>query len=104
LVKPTLVLLWWRRGRVELPVQEKLPSGKLQMSKPFLVESGEVTNFVYDLTVVEAGNSGQYILKPQIGQSGADQDFIRVETEEQVEDNGGSQKTNKGKKPSGMGQ
>ncbi|MDH5696385.1 MAG: DUF4382 domain-containing protein [Dehalococcoidia bacterium] len=82
----------------------KLPSNKLQISKPFKVESGEVTNFVYDLTVVKAGKSGQYILKPQIGQSGADQDFIRVEPEEQPEDNGNPQKTNEGKKPSGAGQ
>ena len=66
-------------------IEIKLPSGKLQISKPFMVESGEVTNFVYDLTVVKAGKSGQYILKPQIGQSGADQDFIKVEPEEQPE-------------------
>lgn len=85
-------------------IEIKLPSCKLQISKPFLVESGEVTNFVYDLTVVEAGKSGQYILKPQISQSGADQDFIRIEKEDQVEDNGGSPKTNRGKKSSGMDQ
>jgi len=71
-------ILWDVGEEVEI----KLPSGKLQISKPFKVESGEVTNFVYDLTVVKAGKSGQYILKPQIGQSGADQDFIRVEPEE----------------------
>jgi len=93
-------ILWDSGEEVEI----KLPSGKLQISKPFKVESGEVTNFVYDLTVVKAGKSGQYILKPQIGQSGADQDFIRFVPEEQVEDNGEPQKTNKGKKSSGMGQ
>ena len=71
-------ILWDVGEEVEI----KLPSGKLQISKPFKVESGEVTNFVYDLTVVKAGKSGQYILKPQIGQSGANQDFIRVEPEE----------------------
>jgi len=48
------------------------------------------TNFVYDLTVVKAGKSGQYILKPQINQSGADQDFVKVALEEQPEDNGES--------------
>jgi len=68
----------------------KLPSSKLQISTPFRVESGELTNFVYDLTVVKAGKSGQYILKPQIGQSGADQDFIKVKLKEQPEDNGKS--------------
>ena len=85
-------------------VEIKLPSGKLQISKPFKVESGEVTNFVYDLTVVKAGKSGQYILKPQIGQSGADQDFIKVKPEEQPEDNGKPKKTNEGKKSSGADQ
>jgi hypothetical protein len=69
-------------------IEIKLPSSKLQISKPFMVESGEVTNFVYDLTVVKAGQSGQYILKPQIGQSGADQDFIKVGPEEQPEAKG----------------
>ena len=68
----------------------KLPSSKLQISTPFRVESGELTNFVYDLTVVKAGKSGQYILKPQIDQSGANQDFIKVKLEEQPEDNGKS--------------
>ncbi len=67
-------------------IEIRLPSGKLQISTPFEVESGEVINFVYDLTVVKAGKSGQYILKPQIGQSGADQDFIKVEPEEQPEE------------------
>jgi hypothetical protein len=95
-------------------IEIKLPSGKLQISKPFIVESGEVTNFVYDLTVVKAGQSGQYILKPQIGQSGTDQDFVRVKpegqpedkgkSEEQPEDNDKSQNGNKGKKSSGVGQ
>ena len=71
-------------------IEIKLPSGKLQISKPFTVESGEVTNFVYDLTVVKAGKSGQYILKPQIGQSGADQDFIKIKPEVQPENKGES--------------
>jgi len=93
-------ILWDSGEEVEI----KLPSGKLQISKPFKVESGEVTNFVYDLTVVKAGKSGQYILKPQIGQSGADQDFIKVEPEEQPEDNGKPRKTNEGKKSSGADQ
>ena len=85
-------------------IEIKLPSSKLQISKPFQVESSEVTNFVYDLTVVKAGQNGQYILKPQIGQSGADQSFTRVGTEGQHGDNSDSQKTNKGKKSSGVNQ
>jgi len=59
-------------------VDVKLPGDKLHISKPFEVTSGSETNFVYDLTVVAAGStqSGiKYILKPQVGQSGADQRF-----------------------------
>ncbi|MEE9505850.1 MAG: DUF4382 domain-containing protein, partial [Thermoplasmata archaeon] len=57
----------------------QLPSNKLRMSKPFSVTSDAVTSFIYDITVVEAGKSGKYILKPQIGESGADQKFEKVE-------------------------
>ena len=52
----------------------KLSSNKLQISKPFTI-GDSVVNFVYDITVVEAGKSGKYILKPQIAQSGANQKF-----------------------------
>lgn len=57
----------------------KLPSEKLQISKPFTVSENETTSFVYDITVVKAGQSGQYILQPQIAQSGANQEFTEVE-------------------------
>ncbi|GAH67756.1 unnamed protein product, partial [marine sediment metagenome] len=56
-------------------VEVKLPSQKLQMTKPFQVTADTVTSFTYDLTVVATGSpqSGiKYILKPQIDQSGAD--------------------------------
>ncbi len=56
-------------------VEIKLPSQKLQISKPFPVTADTVTTFTYDLTVVAAGKSPdgtKYILKPQIGDSGAD--------------------------------
>ena len=56
-------------------VDVKLPSQKLQIAKPFQITAGTETSFTYDLTVVAAGNSQsgiKYILKPQIGQSGAD--------------------------------
>jgi len=62
-------------GAVETKV--KLPGGKLQISKSFTI-SDSVVNFVYDITVVKAGESGKYILKPQIAQSGADQKFNEV--------------------------
>ena len=57
-------------GGAELEI--KLPSGKLQISKPFTI-GDDVVNFVYDITVIKTGKSDKYILKPQIAQSGADQ-------------------------------
>lgn len=59
-------------------VDVKLPSKKLQISKPFTISSDSVVNFVYDITVVKAGKSGKYILQPQIAQSGPKQKFIEV--------------------------
>ena len=60
----------------------KLPSKKLQISKPFVISDNTTTSFVYDVTVVKAGKSGQYILKPQIAQSGAAQKFKEVKPKE----------------------
>lgn len=56
----------------------KLPGGKLQISKSFTINSSSMTNFVYDVTVIKAGNSGKYILKPQAKESGADKKFNDV--------------------------
>ncbi len=61
------------------PVSVKLPSEKLQISNPFEVTSDSMVSFVYDITVVEAGKSGKYILKPQVGQSGTNQRFEEIE-------------------------
>jgi len=63
----------------------KLPSGKLHISQPFEVTDGEVTDFVYDITVIKAGNSGKYILKPQIAESGPNQNFVEVEAQGKTE-------------------
>ncbi|MDP2743597.1 MAG: DUF4382 domain-containing protein [Dehalococcoidia bacterium] len=54
----------------------KLPSNKLQISKPFQVSAGAVTSFTYDLTVIKTGNArggGRYLIKPQVGESGGSQ-------------------------------
>jgi hypothetical protein len=59
------------------PVEIKLPSNKLQISKSFQITAGEVTSFIYDLTVIATGNeqSGiRYILKPQIDESGTEKE------------------------------
>jgi hypothetical protein len=60
------------------PINIKLPSNKLQLDYNFAIEEGNggrVTNFVYDITVIRAGNSGMYLLQPHLGQSGPDQRF-----------------------------
>lgn len=55
-------------------VDVKLPSNKLRISMPFEVTTDTVTSFTFDITVVATGNNGKYILKPQIGESGARQE------------------------------
>ena len=51
-----------------------VPSGNLQISKPFAITAaGSEISFVYDVTVVAAG--GDYVLLPQLDQSGASQRF-----------------------------
>lgn len=76
---------------VDAPDEEleiKLPSGKLQISKPFVVAAGEETTFIYDVTVTAAGPPGnpvKYLLKPQVGKSGADQPFKLVEPSDLTE-------------------
>lgn len=54
-----------------------VPSGSLQISKPFEITAGDpVVNFVYDVTVVAAGN--EYVLLPQVDQSGPHQSHYEV--------------------------
>jgi hypothetical protein len=53
-------------------VDVKLPSGRLQISIPFVVGADKVTTFTFDITVNKTGQgSANYILKPQAGESGA---------------------------------
>ena len=59
----------------------KLPSGKLQITMPFEISETSLTTVVFDISVVAAGNERtgiKYILKPVIGQSGANQPFTLV--------------------------
>lgn len=55
-------------------VNVKLPSEKLQIDQRFTVGDGETVDFVFDITVFEAGKSGKYILKPVVSQSGTGAD------------------------------
>jgi hypothetical protein len=62
----------------------KIPSGKFQITKPFTVTAdGVITDFVFDITIIKAGKSGQYLVKPQVGESGPDQEYIEVNHEDQ---------------------
>jgi predicted nucleotidyltransferase len=51
-------------------IEIKLPSNKLQLDVPVHIEEGEPIDFVFDISVHSAGKSGQYILKPQLTESG----------------------------------
>ena len=54
-------------------IEIKLPSNKLQVNVPVTVEdSGNSSvEYVFDITVHKAGNSGTYILSPQLSECGA---------------------------------
>jgi hypothetical protein len=62
----------------------KLPGGKLHISKPFEVGEDASADFVFDITVIKAGRSGKYVLKPQVDQSGPDQWFTEVSSSSTV--------------------
>lgn len=62
-------------------VRVKLPSEKLQLNSEFTVGGGESVDFVFDIAVHRAGNSGKYILRPVVGQSGTDVPIDSVDDE-----------------------
>jgi hypothetical protein len=62
------------KGKLELTEQTidvKVPGGVVHMPIPFEITVDMVTIYTLDITVVEAGNSGTYILKLQLSESGA---------------------------------
>ena len=69
----------------------KLPSGKLQLNSEFTVGDGEEVDFVFDITAVKAGNSGKYILKPVISESGTDVEIEDVDERDEDEDEQGEE-------------
>ncbi|MFB6268820.1 MAG: DUF4382 domain-containing protein [Halobacterium sp.] len=66
-------------------VNVKLPSQKLHLNEGFTVDSAGGVDFVFDITVFEAGNSGKYILKPVASESGTDVPIERVDDEGESE-------------------
>ena len=60
-------------------VDVTIPSGKLQITKPFDVVKGETVRFVFDITVVKKGRNDEYNLLPVISESGVAGQDIDVE-------------------------
>jgi hypothetical protein len=59
-------------------VNVKLPSSKLQLTKSFTVSANSSPDFVFDINVHKAGNSGKYILRPIVSESGTG-DQVEIE-------------------------
>ena len=57
----------------------KIPSGKLQIVKPFEITPDEPVSFVFDINVVKKGNTGEYNLLPVISESGVAGKDVDVE-------------------------
>jgi len=60
-------------------VNVKLPSQKLQVNEDFTVGNEESVDFVFDITVFEAGGSGKFVLKPVASESGTDVPIVDVD-------------------------
>lgn len=60
-------------------VNVKLPSQKLHVNHEFAVGNGEEVDFVFDITVTEAGKSGKFVLKPVVSESGTEVPIERVD-------------------------
>jgi len=67
----------------------KLPSGRLQLTTGFVLKPNGTVEFVYDISVVRAGDSGKYILKPVISDSGPDKNIERVDEDDDGDDDDG---------------
>ncbi|WP_323674209.1 DUF4382 domain-containing protein [Halorubellus sp. PRR65] len=59
-------------------VNVKLPSQKLQLNKNFELSANSSPDFVFDINVHKAGNSGKYILRPIVSESGTG-DQVEIE-------------------------
>lgn len=60
----------------------RIPSDKLQITVPFTATAGGViVDYVFDITIIEAGKSGQYLIMPQVGESGPDKEYREVDAD-----------------------
>jgi hypothetical protein len=49
---------------------------------PFTVEGGAIVDFVFDVTIIKSIESGQYLIMPQVDESGPDQDYRVVDKDD----------------------
>lgn len=75
------------------PVNVTIPSGKLQIVKPFEVRADETLTFVFDINVVKKGKTGEYNLLPVISESGVAGRDVEVEEVENGNDNSDEEET-----------
>lgn len=68
----------------------KLPSEKLQLNSEFTVGANESVDFVFDIKVTKAGNSGKYVIRPVISQSGVGQPIDDVSDRERKQGGSGN--------------
>ena len=62
----------------------RIPSDKLHITLPFTIAAGgAIVDYVFDVTIIKAGKSGQYLVKPQVGESGPDKEYREVKKEHQ---------------------
>jgi hypothetical protein len=63
-----------------------VPSDKFQITMhdiPFTVtESGAIVDFVFDVTIIKSGESGQYLITPQVAESGPDQEYREIDEDD----------------------
>lgn len=64
-------------------VRVKLPSEKLQIHQTFDVGPNETVDYVFDISVFEAGKSGKYVLEPVISESGTDKPIESVDGDDE---------------------
>lgn len=72
-------------------VAVKLPSDRLKIITPFEVTEDEPLEFVFDITVVEKGQTGGYNLLPVIGESGVVGEDVEMQVVEQSQADGAGQ-------------
>ncbi len=63
-----------------------VPSGKFQITMPEIpftvTEDGMIIDFVFDITIIKSGESGQYLITPQVAESGPDEDYREVDEDD----------------------